>query len=419
MHVRPLVRPLARPLGGSGGVNTSGSGGGTSAVIAPPDAFTIGQWSVAATATPGVLRFTITTLPNLNGGVVSDINYSTDNGSTWLTSGTTTTGTFDVLGLTGGTPYSCKVRLVTNGGNGAGSDTKVATPASANPTISLFSGGGYSGSVYQSTAAGQWTADGVNIGGETGATYTMTVANEGTQIQCNGSNIIEMWVPTDLPGAQKTNGAWINPRLASSVTLVSSEISNITDLFGVRDHSQATAALRPAYTANAIVQPNAGNDPGTYLAPSGSYSPGYFALVIQYMTGTETTFTEYLGFLSYGSGGSQSILVLAGGNDLYSAGPCPTASINVAAQSAVILPLPKSMIEFAAAFDTAAWGLGEGNANYRSWRGTTYEFVACGTAPTGATQAKLQGYLAWANGIQAGLPGGHTYKSAPPYIIAP
>ena len=64
------------------------------------------------------------------------------------------------------------------------------------PTISLTSGSGYAGSVYTSTVAGQWTANGIAISGATGVTYTLTTAAEGTALACGASNTINL--PTEF-----------------------------------------------------------------------------------------------------------------------------------------------------------------------------------------------------------------------------
>lgn len=74
---------------------------------------------------------------------------------------------------------------------------KIWTKPSAIPVISINAGasGGYAGSTYRSTIPGQWTADGAEIPGATGATYIMSIANEGKAIRCGASNTIRLWTP--------------------------------------------------------------------------------------------------------------------------------------------------------------------------------------------------------------------------------
>jgi hypothetical protein len=53
---------------------------------------------------------------------------------------------------------------------------------------------------------------------------------------------------------------------------------------------------------------------------------------------------------------------------------------------------------------------------FGTWRhqGEFGEVVILNNKPTTLNRQKLEGYLAWKWGIQASLPGGHPYKSAPP-----
>jgi hypothetical protein len=97
--------------------------------VAVADAFTVGQWSVAGNSTEGELIFTITTLPDRNGGKIYEFEYSVNSGSDWanLPAGTTT-GVYTATGVTGGTyTTSVMLRMVTSAGNGGNSDAKTAT----------------------------------------------------------------------------------------------------------------------------------------------------------------------------------------------------------------------------------------------------------------------------------------------------
>ena len=58
------------------------------------------------------------------------------------------------------------------------------------PVIFLVSGTGHVGSVYGSSKAGQWFADGVAIPGATGETYTRTRQTEAAALSPAGSNVI-------------------------------------------------------------------------------------------------------------------------------------------------------------------------------------------------------------------------------------
>jgi hypothetical protein len=64
------------------------------------------------------------------------------------------------------------------------------------PTIS---GTAFPGETLTSTSAGQWTADGVPISGETGATYVVGLDKIGAVIRCGGSNPLTIWHPNTIP----------------------------------------------------------------------------------------------------------------------------------------------------------------------------------------------------------------------------
>ena len=115
--------------------------------------------------------------------------------------------------------------------------------AQPDPVIS-FSGSGYAGSVYTSTVAAQWTADGTAISGATGTTWTMTSALEGKVIRCGASNAIQMWTPKALAVID----LWSDPSDATKVTLANANIYSIAPKAGIVTDAmvQATVAYQPA-----------------------------------------------------------------------------------------------------------------------------------------------------------------------------
>jgi len=48
--------------------------------------------------------------------------------------------------------------------------------------------------------------------------------------------------------------------------------------------------------------------------------------------------------------------------------------------------------------------------------GDVGEFIALGYVPGTTDRQLIEGYVAWRWGIEANLPSGHPYKSAPPYV---
>ncbi len=91
---------------------------------------------------PGDAELTVTvTLGDLGTGTLSRVEYSTDNGATWRTTGgTATTFTITTLSsdgttpLVNGTEYPIRVRAVSSDGNGVSSLASLGTPSNVPPT---------------------------------------------------------------------------------------------------------------------------------------------------------------------------------------------------------------------------------------------------------------------------------------------
>lgn len=92
-----------------------------------PAAFTSGQWSIADAVTGGAATVTISALPSNGGSAITSIQYQVGAGA-WTASGISSTGSFNITGLTNGASVNVKVRAVNAIGNGAGSDVKAVTP---------------------------------------------------------------------------------------------------------------------------------------------------------------------------------------------------------------------------------------------------------------------------------------------------
>jgi hypothetical protein len=113
---------------------------GVSAGATVPDAFTSGQWSLTAGDT--LLTVGITALPDDGGSAITDLEYRLDGGS-WTSLGGTTTGNYNLTGLTNGTEYDVELRAVNAIGNASASDLKSATPAAAAVSFTLSGTGPY------------------------------------------------------------------------------------------------------------------------------------------------------------------------------------------------------------------------------------------------------------------------------------
>ena len=80
----------------------------------------------------------------------------------------------------------------------------------------------------------------------------------------------------------------------------------------------------------------------------------------------------------------------------------------------VALPMPASQFRFVGNA-TITWGIGTSFTQInRSWEGLYSEFIFLASPASTSDREKIEGYLAWRWGIQASLPIGHPYLSAPP-----
>jgi len=124
-------------------------GGGATA----PAQFGTGDWSIAALGNGTSARITITTLPSDGGSAITDLEYQIDGGS-WVSLAGTTTGNYDLSGLSWAVEIDVAIRAVNAGGNGTASATKAVTPwvswaavLALNPEIAWAAS--VSGSTYQ------------------------------------------------------------------------------------------------------------------------------------------------------------------------------------------------------------------------------------------------------------------------------
>ena len=120
-----LVDATGRPLLAGGAIVSE-----VAVAATAPDAFVAGNWTLTAPGTSGTLNLNITALPSDNGSAITDLERRIDGGS-WASLGGTTTGLYQLTGLTNGTSYDVEIRAVNAIGNGAASDTKSATPSAA------------------------------------------------------------------------------------------------------------------------------------------------------------------------------------------------------------------------------------------------------------------------------------------------
>lgn len=102
----------------------SGIAGGATA----PAAFVAGNWTLTDPATSNDLTVTISALPSDGGSAITDLQYTLNAGTSWVSFGAATIGTYTISGLTNGVSQAVQIRAINSVGAGAASDIKSATP---------------------------------------------------------------------------------------------------------------------------------------------------------------------------------------------------------------------------------------------------------------------------------------------------
>lgn len=298
---------------------------------------------------------------------------------------------------------------------------KVWAKFESNPVISIETGGGYAGSVYQSTVAGQWTADGVSIPGQTGDTFQMTLQNEGKAIRCGASNTIEMWTPDDLPASIRL--FWFDMRRA---LLIDDRIERVPDSWGSSLEAVApSASWRPntatlngqlvAFTADIrypgdrrlAISPTPGLSEiiaGYQTPPTFSPAPPYGDQILMGAEGVNNwrRVRSVTGSPNFATEGNGTFV----DDQANSTGVAPTARIGAWRTTAL------------AATGVSLWGRGSTGSD-GSLPGWQFQAIGLNRTTTNIERRLLNAYIAWVyGGVGAAemLPSTNPYRTAPPRI---
>lgn len=320
----------------------------------------------------------------------------------------------------------------------------VDTEAGTLPTISITSGLGYAGSVYTRTPAkvGNWTADGVAIPGETGATLTMTLALEGKTIRFRtgagkDSNRIRLFMPAQLPNLILNFDAFDTTNMTMDGNR---RISAWKSKVSAHSANQSTTADMPTHVVSGVnglptVTVASGDDAtitGGVSLPTANAGHHIIALAAPASGTTERT------LLTWGSATSKrSLDSLSQGGIAMSFGTSAAAvnklTVNPAdwrgntrIVSAAHLPASGSML----AVDgqgAPVTGVPDGNstavgtqrlfnntASIGSWAGMLQELVLFGAPLSRYDRQRMEGYMAARWNQRALLPADHPYKAKLP-----
>lgn len=283
--------------------------------------------------------------------------------------------------------------------------------------ISITSGGGYAESVYTSTRAGQWYADDVAIDGETGSSYTMTVANEGKAVRCGNSNVIEMWVLSDLASTSAFDAR-------QGVTLASGKVSSWEALSGGVTASQGTGARQPAFDANAFGTGYPGVSPGTASDEFLEMSSGTYGLLFLNAASVRLDWSVGITLSTPNNSITFNADTLISGIS-----SAANAKININGVSSVTSTSASitTVQSFAALFAGSSGGAGLGrffdgtrlfnnSGNSRVFVGRFGVLALSSARWSDADQQRVEGCVAWQYNKVSLLPSDHPYKSAAPRI---
>ena len=216
-------------------------------IISAPIAPTIS--SITAGNTQLTVNFTAPA--DLGGSAISDYEYSTNNGSTWTSSGSLSSP-ITITGLTNATTYQVKLRAINTTGNGTASSATNGTPVASlpgAPTISSITAGNAQISVSFSapTDAGTSAISDYEYSTDNGATWTLTGSTTSPIVITGLTNGTSYQVKLR---AKNTSGSG-NPSAATIATPVAPSSGGGTS---------ATATPTPTPSATATTKPKPNNN---------------------------------------------------------------------------------------------------------------------------------------------------------------
>jgi len=114
----------------------------------------------------------------------------------------------------------------------------------------IISGTAFPSETLTSTRAGQWTADGVPISGETGATYVVGLDKIGAAISCAESNPLTIWHPNTIPNviaAFLSNFNVLNSVSPDVPATDGQSVRNWVDVVNGYQYGQTAGVLQPIF----------------------------------------------------------------------------------------------------------------------------------------------------------------------------
>jgi hypothetical protein len=201
--------------------------------LVAPDAFTVGQWNVAATGATGAISINILALPADNGSAITALQYRIGTGAAVALTGTGT-GARTITGLTDDVAVDVQVRAVNGGGEGAWSDIKAVTP-----TVS-------SGTPGELTFGSNTTDDAALQAGffnQFGSFFVLPTDN--LDVATDSSRLVAEWAVSLFSPALAGN-------LPAGAVITSVTIEGVVEFIWQGPTLEVRQALRPVVVANGL-----------------------------------------------------------------------------------------------------------------------------------------------------------------------
>ena len=314
--------------------------------------------------------------------------------------------------------------------------------ADTTPVIS-HTDSGYAGSTYTTTVGGgQWQSNGAAIPGETGTTFAMTAAYEGTGITYKSgsltSNEIKYWTPATLSAnIVSWWDAYDTPRITrsgSNVTQVTSKVGsiNLTASANWPTYSATGRNSKPAFLASTTSQRFAFST--LTGLPTGTASSSVIALA--YNNQVSGSFRAIVSWGSGSTGGNQARFhgynngaygVTTTGSSTFDTAPAtgPWNGTDRIFYGGITSSVITTWVDGQHTFEKTGLTVNTATVNNgavfagtpvggTAWTGSFQEILIFNATLSTTNRQKIEGYIASKWGLRSSLAAGHPYKNANP-----
>jgi hypothetical protein len=233
------------------------------------------------------------------------------------------------------------------------------------------------------------------------------------------------WTPYQL---QSQVSLWLDASVTSSLSLSGSSVTQWNSLLGGVNVVQATGANQPVYSAtgfNGRPCVDWGNAVNTrFLQTDSTITFAHVWFMVRYSNGSAASWLSNNPTIAQGETNANASTLLASGTGTttWSGAVAMTGNLNggtvAGLANSAAFPFPESLwggYKNVAYTDTVNIGR-HSTATPRNWWGPIAEVLMLSTRASEGDRQRVEGYMMWKWGLQANLPVGHPYKSAPPLV---